>query len=89
MVMAPGSVIRRHSWHCDQPFRLDGAREQGHKQLGSHNLLATPASTDFNDEILKPLLTEYLRGAENTDAEERARLFRTARISRAPHWAAG
>ena len=48
------------------------------KQLGSHNLLATPASADFNDEVLKPLLTEYLRGAENTGAEERARLFRTA-----------
>lgn len=48
------------------------------KQLGSHNLLATPASADFEDEVLNPLLTEYLRGAEEAGAEERARLFRTA-----------
>jgi 4-hydroxyphenylacetate 3-monooxygenase len=48
------------------------------KTLGSHNLLATPASADFDDEELKPLLAHYLRGAEDTPAEERARLFRTA-----------
>ena len=75
------------TWFCDQaPFialrpTIPGWMvrvNEALKQLGSHNLLATPASADFNDEILKPLLTEYLRGAENTDAEERARLFRTA-----------
>jgi len=75
------------TWFCDQvPFIALRPTVPGWmvrvndilKQLGSHNLLATPASADFDDEVLKPLLTEYLRGAENIDAEERARLFRTA-----------
>ncbi len=48
------------------------------KQIGSHNLLATPASKDFTDEVLKPLLAHYLRGADDASATERARLFRTA-----------
>jgi aromatic ring hydroxylase len=48
------------------------------KTLGSHNLLATPASADFEDETLRPLLTNYLRGADEVPADERARLFRTA-----------
>lgn len=48
------------------------------KTLGSHNLLATPASADFDDASLEPLLSNYLRGAEDTPADERARLFRTA-----------
>ena len=48
------------------------------KTLGSHNLLATPAAADFGDETLKPVLDTYLKGAEDTSAEERARLFRTA-----------
>jgi 4-hydroxyphenylacetate 3-monooxygenase len=48
------------------------------KTLGSHNLLATPASADFEDETLKPLLANYLRGADEAAADERARLFRTA-----------
>ena len=75
------------TWFCDEaPFVALRPTMPGWmirvndilKQLGSHNLLATPASADFNDEVLEPLLTEYLRGAENTSAEERARLFRTA-----------
>ena len=48
------------------------------KTLGSHNLLATPAAADFDDEALRPILNTYLKGAEDTSAEERARLFRTA-----------
>jgi len=48
------------------------------KTLGSHNLLATPAHADFSDETLKPLLANYLKGSDDTPAEERARLFRTA-----------
>ncbi len=48
------------------------------KTLGSHNLLATPASADFNDEALKPLLDNYLGGADGIPSVERARLFRTA-----------
>jgi len=47
------------------------------KTLGSHNLLATPAGADFEDPQLQPLLARYLRGAEETPARERARLFRT------------
>ena len=75
------------TWFCDEaPFVALRPTMPGWmvrvndilKQLGSHNLLATPASADFSDEVLEPLLTEYLRGAENTSAEERARLFRTA-----------
>ena len=48
------------------------------KMMGSHNLLATPASADFDDETLEPLLQHYLRGADEIEARERARLFRTA-----------
>jgi 4-hydroxyphenylacetate 3-monooxygenase len=48
------------------------------KQIGSHNLLATPAQADFDDETLQPLLAHYLRGADDADAKDRARLFRTA-----------
>ena len=48
------------------------------KQIGSHNLLATPAQADFSDPVLEPLLGHYLRGADAVPAEERARLFRTA-----------
>ncbi|MCS5575196.1 MAG: hypothetical protein NZ789_19905 [Pseudomonadales bacterium] len=75
------------TWFCDEaPFIALRPTMPGWmvrvndilKQLGSHNLLATPASADFDDEVLKPLLTEYLRGAEDSGAEERARLFRTA-----------
>ena len=75
------------TWFCDEaPFIALRPTMPGWmvrvndilKQLGSHNLLATPACADFADEMLKPLLTEYLCGAEDTGAEERARLFRTA-----------
>ena len=48
------------------------------KSLGSHNLLATPAAADFSDQELSPLLDEYLKGADDAEAMERARLFRTA-----------
>jgi 4-hydroxyphenylacetate 3-monooxygenase len=48
------------------------------KQIGSHNLLATPAQADFDDATLQPLLAHYLRGADDAEAKDRARLFRTA-----------
>ncbi|MDE0063365.1 MAG: 4-hydroxyphenylacetate 3-hydroxylase [Gammaproteobacteria bacterium] len=48
------------------------------KTLGSHNLLATPASADFDDDELQPILENYLAGADDIAADERARLFRTA-----------
>jgi aromatic ring hydroxylase len=38
----------------------------------------TPAEADFSDAELEPMLRRYLRGADDADAEERARLFRTA-----------
>jgi 4-hydroxyphenylacetate 3-monooxygenase len=48
------------------------------QQIGSHNLLATPARADFSDSALAPFLEHYFRGAEGVSARERARLFRTA-----------
>ena len=48
------------------------------KTIGSHNLLATPSQADFSDPGLSPLLDHFLRGADEYQAEERARLFRTA-----------
>ncbi len=48
------------------------------KQIGSHNLLATPSRSDFSDAVLEPLLNHFLRGADEYSARERARLFRTA-----------
>ncbi len=48
------------------------------KNLGAHNLLATPSAADFADEALRPWLERYLPGAGEVDARERAQLFRTA-----------
>ena len=44
--------------------------------IGSHNVLATPAAAQFADPGLRPLIDKYLRGAGDTTAEERARIFR-------------
>ncbi len=44
--------------------------------IGSHNVLATPAQAAFKDKYLRPLIDRYLRGAGDTAAEERARIFR-------------
>lgn len=44
--------------------------------IGSHNVLATPASGAFADDYLRPLIDKYLRGAGDTSALERARIFR-------------
>lgn len=48
------------------------------KQLGSHNLLATPSEADLADPNLAPLLDHYFKGADDVAARERTRLFRTA-----------
>ncbi len=48
------------------------------KQIGSHNLLATPSRSDFQDDAISSQLAHFLRGADDHGAEERARLFRTA-----------
>jgi 4-hydroxyphenylacetate 3-monooxygenase oxygenase component len=44
--------------------------------IGSHNVLATPAAGAFEDASLRPLIDKYLRGAGDTSALERARIFR-------------
>jgi 4-hydroxyphenylacetate 3-monooxygenase len=46
--------------------------------IGSHNLLATPSRKQLDDPALRPLLDEFLHGANGMDAEQRAALFRTA-----------
>lgn len=46
--------------------------------IGSHNLLATPSRQALDDARLRPLLDEFLHGAKDTGAEERAALFRLA-----------
>jgi 4-hydroxyphenylacetate 3-monooxygenase len=46
--------------------------------IGSHNLLATPSRRALDDARLRPLLDEFLHGAKDTGAEERAALFRLA-----------
>ena len=40
------------------------------RQLGSHNLLTTPARAALDDETLRPLLEKYLKGVD-VDAEQR------------------
>lgn len=44
--------------------------------IGSHNVLATPAAEAFDDPDLRPLIDKYLRGAGETTALDRARIFR-------------
>ncbi len=46
--------------------------------LGSHNLLAAPTSAQLADPALRPLIDRFLRGAKDTTAEQRARIFRLA-----------
>jgi 4-hydroxyphenylacetate 3-monooxygenase len=74
------------TWFCDaRPFlalrpnipKWMARTNEIIKTIGSHNLLATPALSDFSDPQLSPLLNTYLKGAD-IDARDRARLFRTA-----------
>ena len=74
-------------WFCDErPFvalrpSMPGWMVRANeilKLIGSHNLLATPAAADFDDEELKPILDKYLKGADGMNAKDRSRLFRTA-----------
>ena len=46
--------------------------------IGSHNLLAAPSRRQLDDAELRPLIDEFLHGANGVDAEERAALFRLA-----------
>ena len=44
--------------------------------IGSHNVLCTPAASQFADPALRPLIDKYIRGAGDVSAEERSRVFR-------------
>jgi len=46
--------------------------------IGSHNLLAAPTRAQLDDRSLRPLIDQFLRGANGVAAEERARVFRLA-----------
>ena len=46
--------------------------------IGSHNLLATPSLALLNDPDMRPLIDEFMHGADSTTAVERAALFRLA-----------
>ena len=46
--------------------------------IGSHNLLATPSRAMLRDGRLRPLIDEFLCGANGIDAAERAALYRLA-----------
>jgi 4-hydroxyphenylacetate 3-monooxygenase len=46
--------------------------------LGSHNLLTTPTRSQLDHPDLSALLNRYMRGAGNTGAEARSRIFRLA-----------
>jgi 4-hydroxyphenylacetate 3-monooxygenase len=46
--------------------------------IGSHNLLATPSRRALDDAVLRPLIEEFIHGANGVNAEERAALFRLA-----------
>jgi aromatic ring hydroxylase len=46
--------------------------------IGSHNLLAAPTRHQLDDAELRPLLDEFIPGANGIDAEQRAALFRLA-----------
>ena len=47
-------------------------------QIGSHNLLAAPSRAMLDDATLRPLIDEFLHGANGIDAERRAALYRLA-----------
>jgi 4-hydroxyphenylacetate 3-monooxygenase oxygenase component len=46
--------------------------------IGSHNLLATPSRHDLDNPELRPLIDEFLHGADGLGATDRAALFRLA-----------
>ncbi|MBV8408336.1 MAG: 4-hydroxyphenylacetate 3-hydroxylase [Alphaproteobacteria bacterium] len=46
------------------------------RQIGSHNVFATPTLAQMTDKDLRPLIDRYLPGAKALPAEERIRIFR-------------
>ncbi len=55
-----------------------GRVNQIFRDIGSHNLLATPALAAFENPEMAELLERYLPGANGVSATERAQVFRTA-----------
>ncbi len=75
------------TWFCDEkPFHALRPTMPGWmvrtnsivKDLGSHNLLATPTRADLDHDEFGPLISEFITGAGAITAEERAEIFRTA-----------
>ncbi|MCP3909396.1 MAG: hypothetical protein GY713_00410 [Actinomycetia bacterium] len=48
------------------------------KVIGSHNMLAVASRVQLDDQRLRPLIDEFLSGAEGHDAEERSAIYRMA-----------
>jgi 4-hydroxyphenylacetate 3-monooxygenase len=46
--------------------------------IGSHNLLAAPSRAQLDHPEMRPLVDEFMYGADDADAEERAAVFRLA-----------
>ncbi|MDP9463521.1 MAG: 4-hydroxyphenylacetate 3-hydroxylase [Actinomycetota bacterium] len=46
--------------------------------IGSHNLLAVPSQGMLGDDRLRPMIEEFLHGADDMDAERRAAIYRLA-----------
>ena len=46
--------------------------------IGSHNLLAAPSQAMLGDVRLRPMIDEFLHGANDVDAERRAAIYRLA-----------
>ena len=46
--------------------------------IGSHNLLAAPSRAMLADARLRPLIDEFMHGANDIDAERRAAIYRLA-----------
>ena len=46
--------------------------------IGSHNLLAAPSRGMLGDARLRPLIDEFMHGANDIDAERRAGIYRLA-----------
>jgi aromatic ring hydroxylase len=46
--------------------------------IGSHNLLAAPSRGMLDDDRLRPVIDEFLHGANDIDAERRAAIYRLA-----------
>jgi len=46
------------------------------KEIGSHNIFTTPSRGELDDPALRALIDHHLKGAGDTSAERRARIFR-------------